>query len=93
MNDGPTGPTVIANLPLHVGVAERSLKENVGKAPSPAEAEARMLELLNRTRVAAGLSPVRPDDELVHAGLEPPSRDSDKREEASTETLMRDQTS
>ena len=34
-----------------------------------------------------------PDDELVHAGLEPPSRDSDKREEASTETLMRDQTS
>jgi len=36
---------------------------------SPAEAEARMLELLNGTRVAAGLRPVRPDGELRDVAL------------------------
>jgi uncharacterized protein YkwD len=69
MGDGPTGPVVISNLPLFVGVAERSLRETVRKRPSPAEAEARMLELLNATRVAAGLHQVQPDSELRDVAL------------------------
>jgi len=69
MGDGPTGPVVISNLPIHVGVAELSLREKVDKRFSPAEAEGRMLEVLNRTRVAAGLRPVLPDSELRDVAL------------------------
>jgi uncharacterized protein YkwD len=69
MGDGPTGPVVISNLPLFVGVAEPSLKEKTTKGLSAAEAEARMLELLNHTRAEAGLRPVRPDSELREVAL------------------------
>ena len=69
MGDGPMGPVVISNVPLFVGIREPPLTEIVGQASSPAEAEARMLELLNQTRMAARLRPVVPDAELRNVAL------------------------
>jgi uncharacterized protein YkwD len=70
MGDGPMGPVVISNLPLFIGVAEPPLTEVGGKSSSPAEAEARLLELLNQTRVAARLLPVQADVDLRKVALE-----------------------
>lgn len=64
MGDGPTGPVIVANLPLYVGVAEPAIRENVGAVVDPEVAEVRMLELLNETRKAAGLGPLSADSEL-----------------------------
>jgi hypothetical protein len=69
MGDGPMGPVVISNVPLFVGVREPPLAELAGKTSSPVEAEARMLELLNQTRVAARLRPVQADAELRKVAL------------------------
>ena len=69
MGDGPTGPIVVANVPLFVGILEPSLSEQVGRSASPAEAEARMLELLNQTRIAAKLQAVQSDSEIRKVAL------------------------
>lgn len=64
MGDGPTGPVIVANMPLYVGVAEPPIPENAGTAVDPEVAEVRMLELLNETRKAAGVQPLAADSEL-----------------------------
>jgi uncharacterized protein YkwD len=69
MGDGPTGPVVIANVPLFVGIMEPPLAEKISTGVSPAEAEARMLELLNQTRVSGHLRPVMRDDELRQVAM------------------------
>lgn len=69
VGDGPSGPVVIANVPLFVGVAERSLERKPAAPVSPGQAEARIFELLNLARNAARLRPVAPDDELRQVAL------------------------
>jgi uncharacterized protein YkwD len=65
MGDGSTGPVVVSNVPLYVGVAEPVARGLVaGAVVEPEEAEARMLSLLNAARTAAGLPAVQPDTEL-----------------------------
>jgi hypothetical protein len=64
MGDGPTGPVIVANLPLYVGVAEPTIRENVGTVVDPDVAEVRMLELLNEARKAAGAAPLSADSGL-----------------------------
>jgi uncharacterized protein YkwD len=69
MGDGATGPSVISNVPLFVGIAEPPLTEKVSHSSSPREAEATMLRLLNETRVSARLSPVAQDAELREVAM------------------------
>jgi uncharacterized protein YkwD len=64
MGDGPTGPVIVANLPLYVGVAEPTIRENTGTVVDPDAAEVRMLELLNESRKAAGAAPLAADSAL-----------------------------
>ncbi len=64
MGDGASGPVVLANLPLYVGAAESELEGAPGAVVSPAEAEARLLTLLNDARRAAGLGKLQADAEL-----------------------------
>lgn len=64
MGDGPTGPVIVANLPLYVGVAEPTIRENVGTVVDPDVAEMRMLELLNEARKTAGAGPLAADSAL-----------------------------
>lgn len=64
MGDGPEGPSILANLPLFVGVPEPAFEAEQGAVTDPAQAEQRMLELLNRDRAAAGAAPLRADAEL-----------------------------
>jgi uncharacterized protein YkwD len=68
MSDGATGPVVLANVPIYVDVDEpaapwAALREEA-RTVAPAEAEARMLTLLNEVRRAAGLAPVAADADL-----------------------------
>jgi uncharacterized protein YkwD len=69
MGDGATGPVIVFNVPLYVGVEEEQLSGSSGHVTSPAEGELRMLELLNQTRKAAGLSTLQADDELREIAL------------------------
>jgi uncharacterized protein YkwD len=69
MGDGVTGPVIVYNVPLYVGVEEQPLTASSGHVSSPPEGEARMFELLNQTRQAAGLSALQPDDELREIAL------------------------
>jgi uncharacterized protein YkwD len=69
MGDGAAGPTVLANVPIYVGVAEPvsepvSPAPSVGVARTPEDAEARLLALLNDGRRAAGVAALVPDREL-----------------------------
>ncbi|MDF3070699.1 MAG: hypothetical protein K0R38_6300 [Polyangiaceae bacterium] len=64
MGDGPTGPVIVANMPLYVGVTEPVIRENVGTVVDPEVAEVRMFEQLNQARKAAGLEPVATDSAL-----------------------------
>jgi uncharacterized protein YkwD len=64
MGDGPEGPSILANLPLFVGVPEPAFETLQGSVTDPAQAEQRMLELLNRDRATAGAPPLRSDAEL-----------------------------
>ena len=64
MGDGASGPVIVSNVPLFVGVEEERVNVTTGHTTSPAEAEARLLILLNRSRQAAGIKPLQPDDEL-----------------------------
>ncbi|MET0591782.1 MAG: CAP domain-containing protein, partial [Polyangiaceae bacterium] len=69
MGDGPSGPVVIANVPLFVGILERPLTARPSVAVSPSQAEARLFDLLNDERRAARLNPVIRDDELRKVAL------------------------
>jgi len=69
MGDGPTGPVVVANVPLYVGVEEPKPAVSTGRTTAPAESEARMLELLNEARSTAHLEALRADDELRQIAL------------------------
>jgi len=76
LGDGPSGPVVVANFPVYVGVDEPL---PAGAAPSspaasaqedattPAEAEQKLLALVNAARSDAHLKPVQPDDALAAA--------------------------
>ncbi|HWZ91348.1 MAG TPA: CAP domain-containing protein [Polyangiaceae bacterium] len=69
MGDGATGPVVISNVPLYVGIPEPAASIVAGTVVEPEQAEARMLVLLNEARAAAGLNPVQPDTELRELAL------------------------
>jgi uncharacterized protein YkwD len=64
MGDGPTGPVILSNLPLYVGIPEPPLRAHTGRVVDPEQAELRMLVLLNEARKAAGVAPVVADPEL-----------------------------
>jgi len=72
MSDGVSGPAVLANVPVYVGVAEPGWGAAVPRddvKAQPAAAAARMLALLNDDRRAAGLSPLVDDPELRAVAL------------------------
>ena len=70
LSDGATGPVVLANVPIYVGVSEPAwtpapVSPRDGAAPiGRVEAEARMLALLNNVRGEAGLAPLAGDPQL-----------------------------
>ncbi|HEY7370799.1 MAG TPA: CAP domain-containing protein [Polyangia bacterium] len=68
MSDSTSGPVVLANVPLYVGVGEPGFGSASApgdeKAATPAGAEARMLALLNEVRREARLAPLIADPEL-----------------------------
>jgi len=69
MGDGVSGPVVLSNVPLYVGIPEPAAAFVAGAVVEPEEAEARLLGLLNEARAAAGLSKVQPDAELREIAL------------------------
>jgi len=75
MGDGVMGPTLLANVPIYVDVAEPELDVKLetsdgAAAPRTAdEAQARMLTLLNDGRRAAGVAELAPDAELTAIAL------------------------
>jgi len=69
MGDGPTGPVIVCNVPLFVGVEETKAAVSTGSTTSPGEGEARMFALLNQSRKAAGIKPLLLDDELREIAL------------------------
>jgi uncharacterized protein YkwD len=68
------GPRVLANFPVYCGVAPPTQWVGAAgftaKTLKPAEAQARMLELVNRDRRVAGLSPLDLDPELSAVALD-----------------------
>lgn len=65
MGDGPTGPHIVSNVPLYVGVLEPPISSVSGQAMvDPKEAEQRLLTLLNEARRRAGAGPLLADQEL-----------------------------
>jgi uncharacterized protein YkwD len=70
MGDGPSGPVVLVNVPVYVGVPEPDLgAPPVLSARVPAAAEARLLVLLNEARTKAGLRSLSVDSELRAVAL------------------------
>jgi uncharacterized protein YkwD len=69
MGDGATGPVIVFNVPIYVGVEEEQVAVSTGHVTSPKDGEARMFELLNQARKAAGLAVLEPDDELREIAL------------------------
>jgi uncharacterized protein YkwD len=69
MGDGVTGPVIVLNVPLYVGISEEAVSTSSGHVTSPSDGEARMLELLNQSRKAAGLRALLADDELREVAL------------------------
>ena len=70
MGDGATGPVVLANVPVYVGVPEPDAGQPVeGAQPDAGDTAERMLALLNRGRSEAGLAPLAPDPELRAVAL------------------------
>lgn len=64
MGDGPSGPTIVAVVPLYVGVPEPLAGGVIGTVVEPEQAEARLFALLSEARRAAGVSPLQADAEL-----------------------------
>lgn len=69
MGDGVSGPVVISNVPLYVGIPEPAATIVRATVVEPEQAEARLLVLVNEARVAAGLNKVQPDAELREIAL------------------------
>jgi uncharacterized protein YkwD len=70
MGDGASGPVIVSNVPLYVGIPEPLVRGVAGLVVDPEQAEARMLGLLNEARRAARLEPLAPDAELREIALE-----------------------
>lgn len=64
MGDGATGPVIVFNVPIYVGVPEDVSAGSSGHVTTPEAGEARMLELLNQARKGAGLAALQPDEEM-----------------------------
>jgi uncharacterized protein YkwD len=67
MGDGASGPVIVVNVPVYVGVPEPGLAAAAAPGPAAAPAalaEGRLLTLLNEARGKAGLPPLAPDPEL-----------------------------
>ena len=64
MGDGETGPVIVFNVPIFVGVPDEVTGGSSGHVTSPAAGELRMLDLLNQARKTAGLAALQPDEEL-----------------------------
>ncbi len=64
MGDGATGPVIVFNVPIYVGVPDDVSAGSSGHVTTPEAGEARMFELLNQARKAASLAALQPDDEL-----------------------------
>ena len=69
MGDGATGPVIVSNVPLYVGVVEPQPKGFEGTVMDPEQAELRMFELLNAARDKAGVPPVKADAALRKVAL------------------------
>lgn len=69
MADAGSGPTIVAVVPLYVGVPEPLANGVTSTTTDPDEAEVRMLTLLNEARRAAGLNPLQADSELREIAL------------------------
>src|SRR6478609_5728742 len=64
MGNGEHGSVIVVNVPLWVGVVGPERERVVGRATTPAESEARLLQLLNQSRAMARLPAVVLDDTL-----------------------------
>jgi uncharacterized protein YkwD len=70
MGDGATGPVVLANVPIYVGVPEPEVRSTAGGSRTEnGDTAEQMLVLLNRARAEAGTAPVKPDPELRAVAL------------------------
>jgi uncharacterized protein YkwD len=72
MGYGATGPVVLVNVPIHVGVsasAESSTRSEADPDLTTEDAEATLLQLLNEERKKRGLPPVAADAELRGVAL------------------------
>jgi uncharacterized protein YkwD len=71
MGDGATGPVVLANVPVYVGVPEPELFSATvaGSRRETGDTAERMVVLLNGARAEAGLPPVKADPELRAVAL------------------------
>lgn len=69
MGDGPTGPVIVYNVPLYVGIEEADVTGVSGSVTDPTEAEARLTELTNQARRAAGVPTLLPDEPLRAVAL------------------------
>jgi uncharacterized protein YkwD len=70
--EGPRGPQVLVNFPVYVAVVpDDALEAAPGprQALKPDQAQARLVELINRARAASGLDPLLFDPELSAAAL------------------------
>lgn len=71
MGDGPTGPVVVANLPIYVGVDPPAIQptpKELGPL-DPERAAAELFELLNQARRKANLRPLQSDARLRSIAL------------------------
>ena len=69
---GPTGPVVLVNVPVYVGVAEQSQAASSGEVDANLtveQAEATLLSLLNEERSKRGLGKLQADPELRAVAL------------------------
>jgi uncharacterized protein YkwD len=68
MGDGPSGPVVLVNVPIYVGIepplATGEANDSADVVLDPAAFEAELLELLNGERKKVGLRPLVADDAL-----------------------------
>jgi hypothetical protein len=69
IGDGATGPAIVSNVPLYVGVVEPQPKGLEGTVMDPEQAELRMFELLNAAREKAGVPPLTADAALRKVAL------------------------
>jgi uncharacterized protein YkwD len=71
MGDGSSGPVVLANLPIYVGVEEPRIEPSLQTAGpiDPTEAQNELFELLNQARKKAHLRSLQYDESLTEIAL------------------------